>query len=181
MNRQEAIKLIFVMKATYPKHFQNATTEDISNMADAWSFHLSEYTYEQMSMGLKIYTVSDKSGFPPSPGQIIDCYRKSLESPEDEVTAAEAWEFVWKAMCKLSWENPEEEFDKLPKNTQKAIGSASALKQMAMMETDHLMIGEKARFMRQYDAYKERENEYLKLPQAVRDRIENKTVGRIEG
>lgn len=181
MNRQEAIKLIFVMKATYPKHFQNATTEDISNMADAWSFHLSEYTYEQMSIGLKIYTVSDTRGFPPSPGQIIDCYRKSLESPEEEVTAAEAWEHVWKALQRLLWDKPEEEFDRLPKKVRKSIGSPSALKEMAMMDTEHLLIGEKARFIRQYDAYTEREKEYMKLPQTVRDRIEQKTVGRIEG
>lgn len=181
MNKQEAAKLIFVMKATYPKHFSNLTTADISQMADAWEFHLSEYTYEQMSMGLKIYTVSDAKGFPPSPGQLVECYRKSLNRPEDEVTAAEAWELVWKAMTRLNWERPEEEFDKLPRRIQKAVGSASALKEMAMMETDHLMIGEKARFMRQYDAYTEREEEYARLPQAVRERIENANVGRIEG
>ena len=181
MNKQETVKLIFVIKATYPKHFQNMSIEEISQMADAWEFHLCDYTYEQMSIGLKIYTVSDTKGFPPSPGQIIDCYTKSLERPEEEVTAAEAWEHVWKALQRLSWDKPEEEFDQLPKKVRKAIGSASALKEMAMMDTEHLLIGEKARFIRQYDAYTEREKEYMKLPQAVRGRIENKTAGRIEG
>lgn len=174
MNKQEAMKLIYVVKATYPKHFQTFDINDISQMADAWQFHMSEYSYDQMSIGLKVYSISDTKGFPPSPGQVIDCYLRTLKSPEEEVTAAEAWEYVWKAMENLRWDEPELEFNKLPKRIQKVIGTASSLREMASMNMSDLMIGEKARFIHEYNAYKDRESDYNRLPQIVRERIEQK-------
>ena len=159
MNKQDAMKLIYVIRATYPKHFQNFGINDISQMADAWELHLGDYTYEQMSIGLKVYSISDTKGFPPSPGQVIDCYLRTLKSPEEEVTAAEAWEYVWKAMENLRWDEPELEFNKLPKRIQKVIGTASSLREMASMNMSDLMIGEKARFIHEYNAYKDRESD----------------------
>lgn len=172
MNKQEAMKLIYVIKATYPKSFQNFGIDDISQMADAWQFHMSEYSYDQMSIGLKVYATSDTKGFPPSVGQIIDCYLRTLESPEEEVTAAEAWEYVWKAITNLRWEEPELEFNKLPKKVQKVIGTASSLREIARMDSNDVMIGEKARFIHAYDAYTEREKDYMRIPEGVRKRIE---------
>lgn len=180
MNKQDAMKLIYVIKSTYPKHFQNFGINDISQMADAWEFHLGDYSYEQMSMGLKVYSISDTKGFPPSPGQVIDCYLRTLKSPEEELTAAEAWEYVWKAMENLRWDEPELEFNKLPKRIQKVIGTASSLREMASMDMNDLMIGEKARFIHEYNAYTERENDYMRLPQTVRDRIGQNGTNRLE-
>ena len=174
MNKQEAMKLLYVIKASYVRHFDKFTNQDMSSMAEAWAFALSDITYESASIGLKVYMASEREGFPPSAGQIIDCYLRTLKSPEEEVTAAEAWEYVWKAMENLRWDEPELEFNKLPKRIQKVIGTASGLHEMASMNMSDLMIGEKARFIHEYNAYKDRESDYNRLPQTVRERIEQK-------
>ena len=46
MTKQEAMKLLYVVKATYVRHFDKATTNDISNLADAWMYALDGWTYE---------------------------------------------------------------------------------------------------------------------------------------
>lgn len=171
MTKQEAMKLLYVIKASYVRHFDKFTNQDMSSMADAWAFALSDITYESASIGLRVYMASERDGFPPSVGQIIDCYNRTLQSPEEEVTAAEAWEYVWKAITNLRWEEPELEFNKLPKKVQKVIGTASSLREIARMDSNDVMIGEKARFIHAYDAYTEREKDYMRIPEGVRKRI----------
>lgn len=168
MTKSEVAKLIYVIQATYPRFFENA---DIDNMVEAWTFALDEFTYEQASLGLKTYITTDTKGFPPSPGQIIDGIRRVEDHPVTELTAAEAWQLVYKAMESLRWEAPEIEFNKLPPECKRAIGSPEALKEIASMDIDHVMIGEKARFMRQYDAVKESVRDYERLPQKAKERI----------
>ena len=174
MLRQEILQLIYITKATYPKAFERYTQADYSNMELAWSMVLGDYNYAQASMGLKTFLASDTKGFPPSPGQIVECIRKASRHPDDDILAAEAWEMVWRAIGDVRWDKPEEEYDKLPKKIQKIIGSAVALAEMAKMPTNDILIGEKARFIHQYDAYTEREAEYQKIPQEFRPAIEMK-------
>lgn len=175
------MQLIYITKATYPRAFERFTQADYSNMELAWSMVLGEYSYEQAAMGLRTFLASDSKGFPPSVGQIVECMRKASKRPEDEMLAAEAWEMVWKAIGDVKWDNPEEEYNKLPKKVQKIIGSAASLVEMAKMNTNDVLIGEKARFVHQYDAYTERENDYAKIPQEVRAKLEMKTRTEVIG
>lgn len=140
----------------------------------AWSMVLGDYTYQQASMGLRLFLSSDTKGFPPSPGQIVECIRKASKHPEDDFLAAEAWEMVWRAIGNVRWDKPEEEYDKLPRKVQKIIGSAAALAEMAKMPTNDVLIGEKARFIHSYDAFTDREIEYQKIPKEFRAKIETK-------
>ena len=175
------MQLIYITKATYPRAFERFTQADYSNMELAWSMVLGEYSYEQAAMGLRTFLASDSKGFPPSPGQVVECIRKASKRPQDEILAAEAWEMVWKAIGDVRWDNPEEEYDKLPKKVQKIIGSAASLVEMAKMDTNDVLIGEKARFIHQYDAYTERENDYAKIPHEVRTKLEMKTRTEVIG
>lgn len=171
MTRQEVSALAAVITASYPQFYQRQTPQDLENLIKAWAFALDEYTYEQASIGLKVYIHNDAKGFPPSPGQIIDAIHKTEEHPVAEATAAEAWQIVWDAITRLSWEHPEIEFDRLPPECQRAIGSAESLKEIAMMNTEDVLIGEKARFMRQYDVVKQNVRDYERLPQIAKDRM----------
>lgn len=170
MTKSEVAKLIYTIGAVYPRYFDQAP--DIERMVDAWLFVLGGYSYKDVSVGLKVYLDNDESGFPPSPGQIIGMIRRAKDHPAKEMTAAEAWQLVWDAVTSLRWESPEVEFNKLPFECRRAIGSAESLREIAMMETENVLIGEKARFMRQYDAIKEREKDFLRLPEEIRHMTE---------
>lgn len=147
----------------------------------AWSMVLGEYSYETAAMGLRTFMASESKGFPPSPGQVVECIRKASKRPQDDILAAEAWEMVWKAIGDVRWDKPEEQYDKLPKKVQKIIGSPAALVEMAKMNTNDVLIGEKARFVHQYDAYTERENDYAKIPHEIRAKLEMKTRTEVIG
>ncbi len=171
MTRQELSQIIFFLRAIYPRHYDKFTKADYDAMVDAWGLMLDGYSYEKVFAGTKAFVATDKSGFPPSVGQILDCIRVASSNPAEQITSAEAWDQVYKAVCNLRWDEPEKEFNKLPEVSRKVIGTAANLREIAMMDTDSVMIGEKARFMRMYDAYKEQEKDYLKIPQSVRQRL----------
>lgn len=171
MTRQELSQIIFFLRAIYPAHYAKFTKADYDAMIDAWSVMLEGFSYEAVFAGTKAFVATDRSGFPPSVGQVLDCVRVASSNPADQITAAEAWDQVYKAVCNLRWDEPEKEFNKLPEVSRKIVGTAANLREIAMMDTDSVMIGEKARFMRQYDAYKEQEKEYLKIPVSVREKL----------
>lgn len=96
MNRQEVYKLLVMVKATWPMHFASFKTSDFESQGATWAFALSDYSYEECSAGLKLYMRNDVKGFPPSPGQIIDCIHKLKENPLKRQTAEEAWKSVFR-------------------------------------------------------------------------------------
>lgn len=171
MTKAEVAKLIYVVKATYPSPFQKYTTQDLENMISAWIMVMSDYTYEQASAGLKVYLSSDTKGFPPSPGQIVDNILKIISPTIYELNGMEAWSVVRKAMQNSAY-NAEEEFDKLPKACQRAIGSASNLREMGQLKVEVVETVEQSNFIKAYNTYKEREREDSKIPSEIKALID---------
>ena len=167
MTKQETAKIIYVIKATYPNSFKNYTTQDYDNMIAAWSSVMEDYTYEQTSAGLKVYLSSDTKGFPPSPGQVIDCITKITTPPQNDLTVDEAWGYVLKAAANSGY-NAAAEFEKLPEIVRKTVGSVANLRNMGMMNSDEFHTVEKSHFYRSYRTNVEREKEIAKIPSSVR-------------
>ena len=170
MTRQEVAKLIYVIKATYPNAFQRHTTRDFDNLIEAWMSVTEDYSYETASAGLKVYLASDTKGFPPSPGQVIDCITKL--STSKELTADEAWECVLSAIRNSGY-NAAEEFEKLPDICQKVVVSPGNLHTWALMDLNELNTIEKSHFYRSYHTQIERRKESAKIPSSIRALIES--------
>ena len=98
MDNTSVKKLLAVVTTAYPNHFKGYTAADIDNLVMAWDMVLEDYTYEQASNGLKVFMRSDTKGFPPSPGQVVDCILKVYKPPESDLSADEAWYRVVKAV-----------------------------------------------------------------------------------
>lgn len=170
MDYEEVKKLLYVVRANYKKHFDNYSKEDFQNLVLAWGMCLEGYTYEQASLGLKAFMISDSKGFPPVVGQIIDQISK-LDKSNEIMGAMEAWGLVYKAVCNSTY-NADSEFAKLPPICQKVVGNAANLKEMASMEADTVKSVEQSHFIRQYNTVVEREKEIQKLPPSMRLAIE---------
>lgn len=177
MTKQEAGKLIYVIKATYPASFMKFTDADYANMIMAWAGLLEDYTYEQASAGLKIYMSGDTKGFPPSPGQVIDCITKLTHKEPDSDIAA--WELVYNTMSRMSWDNVQDTFDKLPEAIQRTLGSAGRLREMAMEESAAAQLSDRTRFMDAYKVTCQRMRDDAKIPKRIR--LEMKNAGLLEG
>lgn len=174
MTREETAKLIFAIKSTYPKTYEKFTEKDFAGMLDAWAFVFDEYSFEQIFLAFKAYATSNSSGFPPVPGQLISYTRE--QNPAKEMTSAEAWDLVYKGICRSGY-NSEEEFAKLPELCQKAIGSAMNMKELALMDANIVMSVEGSNFKRNYEALMRRQREYEKIPEQTRARLEQINYG----
>lgn len=169
MTREEVLKIILVIKNTYPKTYERFTKADFEGMADMWELIFSDYTYQQISLGLKAYLTTNTSGFPPVPAQLIS-YTQTT-NPVNEMTSAEAWDLVYKAICNSNY-NSEAEYEKLPELCKKAIGSAASLKELAQMDAKTVQSVEGSHFKRNYEELAKRQKEYNKIPESTRMRLE---------
>lgn len=177
MDELGARKIIASMMVSY----SNYKPTDVDYAATVWADMLSEYTYEQVSMGLKMYIKTDTSGFAPTPGQIIDKIH-SFTQPE-HLNEMEAWALVAKALRNGGYRSLEE-YEKLPPAVQKAVGTHEQLRNWALDENFNEEIA-KSNFLRTYRTEVKREQELAKMPNDIRRLVEsanqNSYKAQIEG
>lgn len=164
MDELGAKKIIASMMVSY----SNYKPTDVDYAATVWADMLSEYTYEQVSMGLKMYIKTDTSGFPPAPGQIIDKIY-SMTQPE-QLNEMEAWALVVRAISNSGY-NSVKEYSALPAAVQKAVGSPNQLREWALTECLNKEVV-MSNFIKSYRIECKREAEFSKMPSDVRRLIE---------
>ena len=169
MTIKEARKFVAVLMVTYPNY--NPIDEELA--AETWAGVTEEYTYKQVDIALRSYMKSNTSGFAPAPGQIIDKIY-TMTAPQ-ELNEMEAWSLVSKAIRNSGY-NSTEEFSKLPPLVQKAVGLPSQLRTWALDENYNEEVVS-SNFIKCYRNELARQREFQKMPQNVRNLIENANVG----
>lgn len=174
MTRDETINILMSVQAAYP----NFRVPDKTIAVNTWYSLLEEYTYEQVNSAVKRYIQTNKSGFAPSIGQIIDqiCVMYS----NNDANEIAAWGVVLKALRNSTYHS-EEEFNKLPLVIQKAVSSPGQLREWATMEnldgTGLNVI--QSNFMRTYRLEIEREKELRRTnPMALQGLPKNEPMNR---
>ena len=179
MTRQEVAKILFTISTEYKQEFKGYTTQELDEKLSLWCSSLNDYTYAEASEGLKVYLVSNTTGFAPKVGQIIDCIQKIKRPVQYELTQEEAWVKLQKAVSNSSYHSAEE-YDKLPELVKKIVVNPDNLRRMAAMDSDEFHTVEKSHFYRSFRTIQERQREDAKLPASVRTMIEM-SVGMLEG
>lgn len=165
MTREETVKIIRIMVDSYPNYKPN----NISETVDVWHMMLSEYSYEQISVALKAYILSDTNGFAPSIGQLVAKIQTIIQPKE--LSEMEAWALVSKAIRNSGY-NSVEEFAKLPPLVQKAIGLPDQLRTWALDEYYNEQVVS-SNFMRCYRNEVENEKKILYMPKDVQALLQN--------
>lgn len=168
MVKNDVKKLIAVVTAAYPGHFRNYTGQEIDNMINAWARVMADIDYEIADKGLTVYLRSDTKGFPPSPGQIIECM-KQLD-PNENMNEMEAWTLVEKAVRNSGYEATEE-FNKLPQIIRRVVRNPARLKEWSQMDLADFQTVEQSNFMRSYRAELEKEKTNERIPTAIRPKL----------
>ena len=171
MTEEEVGRIVLATRSAYPSHFKQFGSEDIRGMLLAWSLVLSEYDFHLASRGLQLFLANDRQGFPPSPGQVVDCIVKIKHPVQNELTGTEAWALVRKAI-RNSYYNAETEFEKLPSACQRAIGSAASVTATRQIDTEKVETVEKSHFIKAYETVTKREREDMRMPEAVKRLIQ---------
>ena len=157
------------MVDSYPNYKPN----NISETVDVWHMMLSEYTYEQISVALKAYILSDTSGFAPSIGQLVDKI-KTVTIPQ-ELNEMEAWSLVSKAIRNSGY-NSIEEYAKLPTLVQKAVGTPDNLRNWAVSDYQTIESVIQSNFLRTYRTVVRRENEINCMPNEIKALIDKTNI-----
>lgn len=171
MTRDEVIKIQMVIQAAYPNY--NPPNKTIT--ADTWLVLLNDFTYEQVLAAVHAFIRTDKKGFAPSIGEVID--KLQLLFGEKEANAVAAWTMVLKAI-KNSTYHADEEYEKLPRIIQRVIGGPQRLTELATMENLNTSV-ESSNFMRDYRAALEADREIQKLPPELK-MLTNKACDKLE-
>jgi hypothetical protein len=171
MTENETKKIIAYIITAYP----NFKPDNMKYTVEFWMDMLDEYTYGQVYAGLKAYISTDKSGFAPSIGQIIDkIHNLTTQTPLNEM---EAWSLVSKAL-KNGYYGAEEEFKKLPPVVQKAVGSPQMLRNWASTDIESIENVVQSNFMRTYKVECMRESERQRMPPDIRAVIDKANENR---
>ena len=164
MELSETRKVMAYIAAAFPKYFQNVTKQSAEKQAIVWNEALAEYSIQAVLVGVKSFIASDSSGFPPTPGQVIE-YIHFTGNPRDH-SGTEAWALVRKAV-NVPWDQFEASYATLPRAAQIAVGSAESLKELAQMDMQKFETVAQSNFLRMYDAAKRREAKEQVMPNAA--------------
>lgn len=169
MTREEFFTVMMGLKTIYtdPKFFPD-------DAIDTWYRFLEAIPYEVFDLAAKKHVLT--SVFPPT---ISDLWKNSVPSAqEEEMEGLEAWSIVKRAIRNSGY-HAEEEFEKLPDTIQKAIGSPSNLREMAMMEEKNVNTIEQSHFISSYRGVKAQKKNDAMLPagfKAALERAKNKGI-----
>ena len=161
MTRDEVKRIIQIMCTTYP----NYHPANLSDTVDVWAMMLEDFTYQEISLALKAYILTDTSGFAPSVGALVSKVRKT-----EELNELEAWALVSKALRNGTY-GAEEEFAKLPPIVQKAVGSPYNLRQWAQTDVESVENVIQSNFIKTYRNVAKRESELIALPANIRNAL----------
>lgn len=168
MDRTQTIKILAVLKAAYPHAFKDMTKADGEAMLSLWGQMFAEESYEQVNAAVAALIAVRKEGFSPTIGEVKEQIYKLRTQVELDENAA--WALVSKA-CRNGSYHSKEEFDKLPEEVQRAVGSPDLIKQWAGMEAETVESVIASTFKKAYRTQAERAKEVSKLPPQIRQMI----------
>ena len=165
MDKKEAAKILSVLFSEYPHYFSKMKESDIKGKVNLWASLFADDEYKAVGQALKLWLITDTSGYPPTVGQIKDSLYKLTAQPE--LTESEAWARLMKA-AENGYYNSRAEFSKLPEIVKRIIGDHRTLIEYSQMSTNELNTVVQSNFNKMYRAELERERLCAKLPDDMR-------------
>lgn len=170
MTRDEAKVIVASIKSLYP----NWKLDDPKLTIDTWAVVLEDYDAKAIQYALKRFALTDKSGFPPSIGQLVGQLREATEN--GKLSGLEAWSLVHRAIRNSAY-NSVREYEALPQTVQRAVGSPENLKAWALSDIDSTSVLQ-SNFLRIYSAVCEAESKEAMLPDRMK--LTGKEINLIE-
>ena len=168
MTRDDVIKIMSVLRGAYPHFYRDISKQEAYDTINLWTDMFSNDDASIVAATVKSLIDGDDKGFPPTIGQVKAKMR--LLFGNDELTEAEAWNLVSKAV-KNGLYGAVEEFEKLPPAVKRIVGSPSQLRDWASMDRDTLHSVVASNFQRSYKVVATREKEIAALPDDVKKLI----------
>ena len=130
MNKQEAYNILALLQANYPDSFRGMTKEAVQVKVNLWAEMFEDEPLELVATAAKAFMATDTKGFMPTVGQIKEQIAQLQH--DDRLTEQEVWNIVSQAISNGIY-GAVEEFNKLPPDVQKLVGSPATLREWAML------------------------------------------------
>ena len=130
MTKTDTAKLLAVMTATY----SNLKFSDPELALETWWKILEPDDAQDIMDAFSVYARTDTSGFAPSPGKL---HMMIADRLSDEIDEGEIMTMLTLASRNANY-GFQEEFDRMPKELQKAIGSPTNIRNWGQMSQEQL-------------------------------------------
>lgn len=145
MNRSETAKLLGYLKFTYVNSFSKLDENEKEAMINVWAKHFQNDSFPHVMQAVENLCLTSK--FVPTVADIKEEMFKVADVKQKSV--GEAWELVLRsARCNMI--QASNEYDKLPYNVQKALGSYTVLSEIGYSNPEALSFQRKA-FEKRYE------------------------------
>ena len=170
MDRNDAMKILTVLKAAYPHSFKGLRQKDAEALIQLWQTMFAAESYEQVNAAVAALISTRKEGYTPTIGEVKERLAFAREQASGGISEQEAWAMVEKA-CRNGLYGYQKEFDALPPEVRRAVGAPEQLKAWAAMDADTVNSVVASNFMRNYRTQKQRDKERAMLPTSVLETI----------
>lgn len=169
MTYDETLKIFAVLKANYNGFYKDITRQDAEAQVRLWHEMFEDDEYTAVGAAVKAYIATDTRGYPPNVGTIKSYLLKFMQT-EEEMTEIEVTNRILKAVERGIY-NSVEEFEKLPETLKRLVGSATRLREWALMDSDELNSVVASNLMRSYRTIKESSRQSAALPTSIKNVI----------
>lgn len=168
MTREETRDLLAVLQWAYPHAYRGMSKIDADATVALWAELFKDDPAEEVAVAVKALIATREVGYAPTIGEVKERLRR-LRNPGG-LSEAQAWALVSRA-CGNGIYGAEREFQKLPPEIQRVVGSPQQLREWAMTDASALQTVVASNFQRAYRATQERERESAMLPAELRQAI----------
>lgn len=175
MTLKEAGKIVGLLLFNYPDTLRDTSDEAFATYVRNWHSFFVEDRAEEVLAAVQSIIASSQERFAPNIGMIREQMRKNREPAGAAMTEMEAWSRVKQALKNGSY-GYHEEYAKLPPIIQRCLGSENTIREWAAQDVTELDTVTASNFMRSYRYRMQNEQEWERLPEAMRE-----DIGRIGG
>lgn len=168
MDRSEVLKIMSVLRGAYPAFYRNIDRKEAEATVGLWEDMFKHDEYALVAAAVKALIETDSKSFPPNIGAVKEKLR--LITGGDEMTEAEAWGIVAKALRNSAYDS-QKEFQRFPPIIKRLVGSPAQLREWGMMDSETVHSVVASNFQRSYKAIAQREREIAKLPPDVKSLV----------
>lgn len=165
MTIEETGIIMDILTTAYPRFYSGPDSPDMVKTLRLWAEMFARDDVALVAAAVKALIESDSKGFPPHIGAVKEKLR--LITGGDELTEAEAWGIVAKALRNSAY-GSREEFEKFPPIIKRIVGNPAQLREWAQMDSEAVHSVVASNFQRSYKTIASREREFAKLPPDVK-------------
>lgn len=166
MTREETGIIMDILKAAYPKFYTGPGAPDPRTVLDLWAEMFAEDDVALVAAAVKSHIASDLKGYPPHIGAVKNAMHQLTRRAQD-MDADKAWSLVRRAASRSAY-GAQEEFQRLPQELQRMVGSPGQLFEWSQMDSDVFNSVVASNFRRAYQARQESVRRDALLPKDVK-------------